>query len=76
MTTVGARTNAVITDLGVLEPDPSTRELRLTQLHPGVELEQVHDATGWDLAVAPELTTTEEPMDEELAALRELVERG
>ena len=28
---------AVITDLGVLEPDPETKELVLTHVHPGVE---------------------------------------
>src|SRR5579863_3408900 len=28
----------VITDLGILEPDPESRELRLTSLHPGVKL--------------------------------------
>ena len=63
----------VITDLGVLEPDPETRELVLTQIHPGVSTEQAREATGWDLKVADELRTTEPPTDEELTALRELV---
>ncbi len=31
----GAGPTAVITDLGVLEPDPETKELVLTELHPG-----------------------------------------
>jgi glutaconate CoA-transferase subunit B len=63
----------VITDLGVLEPDPRTRELVLTQLHPGVEVADARAATGWDLAVAPELRTTEPPTDHELHVLRELL---
>jgi glutaconate CoA-transferase subunit B len=62
----------VITDLGVLEPDPETCELTLTRLHPGVEVEQVRAATGWPLAVAGELGRTAQPTDAELAALREL----
>ena len=62
----------VITDLGVLEPDPETCELTLTRLHPGVGVEQVRAATGWPLAVAGELGRTEPPTDAELAALREL----
>jgi glutaconate CoA-transferase, subunit B len=74
LTTVAAP-GAVITDLGVLEPDPETKELTLTRLHPGVEVEQVREATGWDLAVVPEPGRTEEPTAEELAALRELVAR-
>jgi len=71
----GRGPTAVITDLGVLEPDPETRELILTQLHPGVEVESVREATGWELAVAEALGETEPPTDEELAALRELVGR-
>ena len=63
----------VITDLGVLEPDPGTCELTLTRLHPGVEVEQAREATGWDLQVAENLSSTEPPTDEELKALRELV---
>jgi glutaconate CoA-transferase subunit B len=64
----------VITDLGVLEPDPATCELTLTQLHPGVTVEQARAATGWALSVAERLTVTEEPTPEELAVLRKLEE--
>jgi glutaconate CoA-transferase subunit B len=71
----GLGPTAVITDLGVLEPDPETLELRLTQLHPGVEADDACEKTGWPLAVAPELRVTEPPTDAELGALRELVGR-
>ena len=63
----------VITDLGVLEPDPDSRELTLTRVHPGVEVDQVRAATGWDLAVAPSLSRTQPPTGAELAALRTLL---
>ena len=62
----------VITDLGVLEPDPGDRELTLTRLHPGVTAEQAVAATGWPLRVAAGLTTTDEPTEAELTVLREL----
>lgn len=62
----------VITDLGVLEPDPRTCELVLTALHPGVSVEQARENTGWDLAVAADLATTEVPTDDELEILRAL----
>ncbi len=68
----GAGPATVITDLGVLAPDPDTRELRLTHLHPGVTLDQALEATGWDLATAPDLAETEPPSEHELAALRAL----
>jgi glutaconate CoA-transferase subunit B len=71
----GVGPTAVITDLGVLEPDPDTKELVLTQIHPGVEPDQVQDATGWALRIADELERTAAPSDQELAALRELSSR-
>ena len=51
----GRGPTAVITDLGVLEPDPSSLELTLTQLHEGVTVEQTREATGWELAVAEQV---------------------
>jgi glutaconate CoA-transferase subunit B len=62
----------VITDLGLLEPDPRTCELTLTAVHPGVRVEQVREATGWPLAVADDLRVTDAPTPDELAALRAL----
>jgi glutaconate CoA-transferase subunit B len=72
-TTTGARTSAVITDLGVLEPRGG--ELTLTALHPGVTVEQAREATGWQLRVAQEVASTPPPTEEELAALEELLAR-
>jgi glutaconate CoA-transferase subunit B len=74
-TTSGARTTAVITDLGVLEPAGPTGELRLTHVHPGVDPRTVVEATGWDLQAAEELGHTEPPTPGELHALRQLVAR-
>lgn len=71
----GSGPSIVITDLAVLEPDPTTHELTLTGLHPGVQLERVQEATGWDLAVAGEIVITSPPRQSELAILRDLKER-
>ena len=68
----GAGPRIVITDLGILEPDPQTCELVLTRVHPGVTADQARAATGWDLAVATDLGTTEPPAAGELDALRRL----
>jgi glutaconate CoA-transferase, subunit B len=75
-TSAGDRVSLVVTDLGVLEPDPGTRELTLTRLHHGVEVEQAREATGWELRVAEPLRRTELPSDDELAALRALRPKG
>lgn len=63
---------AVITDIGILEPDPRSCELTLTHLHAGSTVEQARAATGWPLAVADDLRTTRPPTAEELTVLRRL----
>jgi glutaconate CoA-transferase subunit B len=68
----GAGVTAVITDLGVLEPDPESAELVLVEIHPGVTIEDVQGATGWDLLVADDLAVTDPPGRAELEALRSL----
>jgi len=55
--------------------NPETKELILTQLHPGVSAEEVREATGWDLRLAAEPRVTEPPSPDELGALRELIAR-
>lgn len=65
----------VITDLGVLVPDDVTKELTLAVIHPGVSVDAVRAATGWDLAVAKDLRTEPRPTDVELAALRSMERR-
>jgi glutaconate CoA-transferase subunit B len=64
---------AVITDLGILEPDSESGELVLTRLHPGVTAESAIEATSWPLRVAESLARTDEPSQSELEILRALV---
>ena len=75
-TTVGERVSVVVTDLGILEPDPATRELTLTRVHPGVGADRARSATGWELRVAESLRQTEPPSERELTALRALRTKG
>ncbi|MEU4670540.1 CoA-transferase subunit beta [Amycolatopsis sp. NPDC023774] len=72
----GAGPTLVVTDLGLMRPDPETAELTLTEVHPGIEVEQVVAATGWKLKVAADLKTTPAPTDEELTLLRSLKKAG
>lgn len=62
----------VITDLGILTPDPATRELTLTGVHPHATVEQAVAATGWPLKIAADLATPTAPTAAELAALRDI----
>lgn len=65
----GGGPQAVVTDLGILEPD-ATGELILTRLHPGTSAEQARANTGWDLQILQPLLVTEPPTDLELHILR------
>jgi glutaconate CoA-transferase subunit B len=60
----------VITTLGILRFDPSTREMLLASLHPGVTLAEVRENTDWSLQTADRLEATPPPIRNELEVLR------
>lgn len=66
----GGGPQAVVTDLGILEPDESG-ELVLAALHPGATLEQAQANTGWALRAVTDLRRTDPPTPQELRILRE-----
>ncbi|HCE17936.1 MAG TPA: 3-oxoadipate--succinyl-CoA transferase subunit B [Anaerolinea thermolimosa] len=66
----GSGPQAVVTNLGILEPDESG-ELILTALHPGATLADARENTGWPLRIAAELKETVPPSAEELRILHE-----
>lgn len=66
----GAGPQAVITDIGILEPDENG-ELTLTALHPERTVEEAQANTGWPLQVAQTIRRTEAPTEQELKILRE-----
>ena len=66
----GAGPKKIITDLGVLEPDPRSLEFVMTGLYPGVAPETAREKTGWELRFAGRLETVEPPSAAELDALR------
>ncbi len=62
----------VITDLCLMEPDPETRELTVTELYPGATRDTIAAECGWPVRFAAVLAETPAPSAEELAVLREL----
>jgi len=66
---------AVVTDLCLMEPDAVSKELTVTQLHPGVAREQVAKATAWEIRFAGALKQTPVPTTAELETLRDLERR-
>lgn len=64
----GAGPRYLVSDLGQF--DFAEGKLRLTHLHPGVELGRVIAKTGFPLQIADQLQVTEPPSDEEIQLLR------
>jgi glutaconate CoA-transferase subunit B len=62
----------LITDLAIFEPDPMSREMTVTAIHPGVMREQVAANTGWPVRYAAKVEETPAPTGQELSVLREL----
>jgi len=65
----GVGPSRVITDLGVC--DFVDNEMMLTEIYPGVTVEQVKAACGWDIKIAPTLRSVEAPSANDVRLLRE-----
>ena len=68
----GRGPQAVITDFGVLRPDPASDELLLAALYPNVTVEAARQATGWPLQVAANVEVLPPPRAADLECLRDL----
>ncbi len=66
----GKGPQAVVTDIGILQPD-ETGELILAAVHPGRSKEEAMANTGWDLRCDTCNRVTEPPTKEEICILRE-----
>lgn len=64
----------VVSDLGVFDFATPDHAMRLASLHPGVSVEQVREATGFDLVVPDEVPRTRAPSAGELRLIREVID--
>ncbi|MEU4358628.1 CoA-transferase subunit beta [Streptomyces virginiae] len=64
----------VVSDLGVFDFAGPGNAMRLASLHPGVTVEQVRAATGFELALPEEVPYTREPTEAELRLIREVID--
>ena len=65
----------VFTDLCIMQPDPVTKELTVTSIHPGVTREKIAENTGWAVKFADRIEETPAPAAAELQVLRDLQAR-
>jgi glutaconate CoA-transferase subunit B len=62
----------LITDLAIFEPDPASKEMTVTAIHPGVTRGEIAANTGWPVHYAATVEETPAPTAQELSVLREL----
>jgi glutaconate CoA-transferase subunit B len=64
----------VLSPFGVFDFEPVSKRMRVMSLNPGVTLDQVQKATGFELAIDGIPPVTAMPTAEELRVLRENVD--
>jgi len=64
----------VVSNLGVFDFNTPDRVMRLASVHPGVTVDDVRAATGFDLVVPDEVPDTRMPTPEELDLLRTVLD--
>ena len=65
----------VVTNLGVFDFNSPDHRMRLASVHPGVNVSDIVEACSFELVIADDVPTTRTPTDDELAMLREVLDR-
>ena len=66
----------VVSNLGVFDFQTDDNRMRIASLHPGVTVDQVVEATAFELAGTDDVAVTRLPTDEELRLIREVLDPG
>jgi acyl CoA:acetate/3-ketoacid CoA transferase beta subunit len=64
----------VVSNLGVFDFETPKHTMRLRSLYPGVSLEEIVEATGFELVVPPDVPETRLPTPEELELIRQVLD--
>jgi acyl CoA:acetate/3-ketoacid CoA transferase beta subunit len=64
----------IVTNLCVLDVKGPSDTVRLISVHPGVTVEEVREATGFELAVVDDIAETRTPSYAELVVIREMLD--
>ncbi|MER7559298.1 CoA-transferase [Nocardioides sp. NPDC126508] len=70
----GHGVSTVITPMTVLRRPEKLGELEISEVHPGLTVDDVRAATGWEIAVADDVRETARPTVEEVRLLREEID--
>jgi acyl CoA:acetate/3-ketoacid CoA transferase beta subunit len=64
----------IVSNLGVFDVKGADDSVRLLSVHPGVTVDQVREATGFEIDVPADVPATREPSLEELVLIREVLD--
>lgn len=64
----------IVSNLGVFDVRGAGDTVRLLSVHPGVTVDEVRAATGFELEIADDVATTREPTAEEQVLIREVLD--
>ena len=72
--TVHHEIRRVVSNLGVFDFETPDNTMRLRSVHPGVTVDEIVAATGFELVVPDDVATSRLPTDEELRLIREVID--
>jgi acyl CoA:acetate/3-ketoacid CoA transferase len=64
----------IVTNLAVLDFQTEERSMRLVSVHPGVNVREVIENTGFELAIPGDVPQTRLPTEQELYLIREVID--
>lgn len=70
------RLGHVVTNLGVMDFETPDNAMRLRSVHPGVTVDEIVAATGFDLVIPDDVPETRSPTEAELALIAEIDPNG
>ena len=70
----GSGPQCVITNLAYLTFDDNPKRMKISTIHPGIDLETVKNSTGFELIIPDDVKETKPPTEKELKLLREKVD--
>ena len=64
----------MVSNLAVFDFETDDGRMRLRSLHPGVPVDEVVAATGFELHIPDDVPTSREPTEEELRLIRDVID--
>jgi acyl CoA:acetate/3-ketoacid CoA transferase beta subunit len=64
----------IVTNLGVLDFETPDHTMRIRSVHPGVTVDDIVAATGFELVVPDDVGESRRPTDDELTLIREVID--